>query len=346
MENKRQKKQSDRATISDVARLAGVSKTTISRYLSGKYHMLSDSTLNRIEKVIAELNYRPNKMARGLKRDRSYLIGMVIADITNPFSTAILRGAEDVCKQRGYSLMVCNTDNDPAKEREYIFMLQSHRIDGLIINTTGRNNKFLQELATEKTAVVLVDRKVPELGFDTVTLDNEQAMAAGVNHLLARGYKHIALFSESIAGVSSREERVRTFQNMLSDREVSAEVHEIDLRELREFSLLLDEFFQKAPKGKRAVFAANGVILLKTIHLIQEKGIEIGKDVAVLGFDDMEWAPLIGPGITTLAQPTYEMGVTAMKRVLERIDGDRSPAQNIAFSGQLLVRGSAPEVRD
>lgn len=271
---------------------------------------------------------------------------MVIADITNPFSTAILRGAEDVCKQRGYSLMVCNTDNDPAKEREYIFMLQSHRIDGLIINTTGRNNKFLQELATEKTAVVLVDRKVPELGFDTVTLDNEQAMAAGVNHLLARGYKHIALFSESIAGVSSREERVRTFQNMLSDREVSAEVHEIDLRELREFSLLLDEFFQKAPKGKRAVFAANGVILLKTIHLIQEKGIEIGKDVAVLGFDDMEWAPLIGPGITTLAQPTYEMGVTAMKRVLERIDGDRSPAQNIAFSGQLLVRGSTPEVRD
>jgi LacI family kdg operon repressor len=346
MEKNRRKKKSDRATITDVAKLAGVSKTTISRFLSGQYHILSESTLNRIQKAITELNYRPNKMARGLKRDCSYLIGMVIADITNPFSTAILRGAEDVCKQRGYSLMVCNTDNDPAKEREYIFMLQSHRIDGLIINTTGRNNHFLQELAKERTAVVLVDRKVPELGFDTVTLDNEQAMAAGVNHLLGRGYEHIALFSEPIEGVSSRQERAHTFRNILSNHGVPAEVHEVDLRNLHDFSLKLDAFFRKAPKGKRAVFAANGVILLKMIHLIQEKGIEIPNCVAVLGFDDMEWAPLIRPGITTLAQPTYEIGKTAMKRVLERIDGDKSPAQNIAFSGQLIVRGSTPAVKE
>jgi LacI family kdg operon repressor len=100
------KKRTDRVTINDVARLAGVSKTTVSRYLSGQYHILSDSTKTRIKEAIEQLNYRPNQMARGLKRDRSYLIGMIVADITNPYSTAVLRGAEDVCKQKGYSILV------------------------------------------------------------------------------------------------------------------------------------------------------------------------------------------------------------------------------------------------
>ena len=120
---------SAKVTIYDVAREAVVSKTSVSRYLGGRYNELSDKTKKKIEETIKRMSYRPNTMARGLKLGQSHLIGMIVADITNPYSTAILRGAEDLCNQNGYSLMICNTDNNPVKELEYIKMLQSHRIE-------------------------------------------------------------------------------------------------------------------------------------------------------------------------------------------------------------------------
>ncbi|MFC7441793.1 LacI family DNA-binding transcriptional regulator [Laceyella putida] len=340
------KKQTERVTIIDVARVAGVSKTTVSRYLSGQYHVLSENTKHRIEKAIQQLNYRPNQMARGLKGDRSYLIGMVVADITNPFSTAILRGAEDVCKKKGYSLMVCNTDNDPAKERDYIFMLQSHRIDGLLINTTGHNNEFLRELANDRIPVVLVDRKVPELGFDTIGLDNEQATGEAVHFILHQGYGQVAFFSEPLAGVSSRQERAAVFARVLNQCGYpDHHLYEVDLQSPEQLNDALDSFLKRTEGRKRAIFAANGVVMLKLIRSLQLKKLSIPEDLAVMGFDDFEWAPLIAPGITTIAQPTYQIGVTAMERIFQRLDGDDSPAQNIAFAGKLIVRGSTPPVK-
>lgn len=339
------KKQTERVTIIDVARAAGVSKTTVSRYLSGQYYALSESTRAKIKEVIEQLHYRPNQMARGLKRDRSYLIGMVVADITNPYSTAVLRGAEDVCKKKGYSMMICNTDNDPAKEREYIFMLQSHRIDGLVINTTGHNNEFLRELANDRIPVVLVDRKVPELGFDTIGLDNEQATKEVLHFILKQGYKRIALFSEPLAGISSRQERATVFTSVLTQYGYAHDLYEVDLHSPEQLNKKLDHFLKQTEGNKRAILAANGVVMLKLIRTLQLKGIKIPEDLAVAGFDDTEWTPLIGSGITTIAQPTYQIGVTAMERVFQRLEGDTSPAQNIAFSGKLIVRGSTPPVQ-
>ncbi|SFJ71610.1 LacI family DNA-binding transcriptional regulator [Thermoflavimicrobium dichotomicum] len=339
------KKQTDRVTITDVARVAGVSKTTVSRYLGGQYHVLSESTQARIKEAIEQLNYRPNQMARGLKRDRSYLIGMVMADISNPYSTAVLRGAEDVCKQKGYSILVCNTDNDPAKEREYILMLQSHRIDGLLINTTGKNNDFLRELANDCTPVVLIDRKVPVLGFDTVGLDNEQATSEAIHFLLNRGYKRIAYVSEPIAGVSSRRERAAVFTALADQYGYSADdLYEVNLQSPERLSEVLDHFLQRTQGEKPVIFAANGVVLLKLIRALQSKGISVPEDVAVISFDDTEWAALIGSGITAIAQPTYQIGMTAMERIFQRMEGDGSPAQNIAFAGKLIIRGSTPPV--
>ncbi|MBA4493185.1 LacI family DNA-binding transcriptional regulator [Paenactinomyces guangxiensis] len=340
------KKLTERVTITDVAHTAGVSKTTVSRYLSGQYHILSENARNRIQEAIRELNYRPNQMARGLKQDRSYLIGMVIADITNPFSTAILRGAEDVCKQRGYSIMVCNTDNDPAKEREYIFMLQSRRIDGLLINTTGRNNQFLRQLAEEHTAIVLVDRKVPELGLDTVGVDNELSTKEAIRFMINRGYEQIAFFTEPLEGVSTRQERANAFKDILIQYGFPvADLYEADLQQAEPLLKQLERFLESSREGKRAIFAANGVILLKLIHALKHKGLRIPDDVAIAGFDEMEWTDLIGPGITTVSQPTYQIGVTAMERIFRRLEGDHSPSQNIAFAGKLIIRGSTPSVK-
>lgn len=334
-----------KAIIDDVAILAGVSKTTVSRYLSGKYDMLAGETRKNIEHAIKELDYHPNQMAQGLKGNRSNLIGMVMADITNPFSTGILRGAEDVCKKNNYSIMVCNTDNDPAKEREYIFMLQSHRIDGLIITTTGHNNEFLYQLASDNTPVVLVDREVPELEFDTVVTDNAKGTSDGITFLINQGYKNIGFFTEPMDGISSRFERVNTFRDMLSRQskmDVCGEVYEIDFNKLEQVQQKLDMYLASSKGTPRAIFAANGVIMLKLILLLQQKSLKIPADIAVAGFDNLDWAPAIGEGITTIAQATYELGAIAMERVLKRIEGDKSLPEKIKLPPKLIIRGSTP----
>jgi len=332
-----------KSIIDDVANLAGVSKTTVSRYLSGKYDMLALETRKNIEHAIKELDYHPNKMAQGLKVNRSNLIGMIIPDIANPFCTGILRGAESVCKKNNYSIVVCNTDNDPAKEREYIFMLQSHRIDGLIITTTGQNSEFLYKLAADHTPIVLVDREVPELEFDTVVTDNAKGTLDGITFLLDQGYKHIGFFTESLHWVSSRLERATAFRDIFSNQnklDVYGEVYEIDFNDNDQVQRKLDMFLTSSKGTPRAIFASNGVIMLKIILLLQQKGLKIPDDVAVSGFDDLDWSPAIGGGITTISQPTYELGVIAMERVLKRIVGENSLPQKIQLPASLIIRGS------
>lgn len=334
-------KNTKRAKIDDVAKLAGVSKSTVSRYLGGKYDMLAVDTKKRIEEAIEALGYRPNQMAQGLKRNKSYLIGMVMADISNPFSIAILRGAEDTCRKHSYSMVVCNTDNDAAREREYIFMLQSHRIDGLIINSTGQNNEFLHELANDQTPIVLVDRKVPELRLDTVTVDNISATSEAVEYLLRQGYEKIGFFSEPIDGVSSRLERMAAFKSILH-QEGQQDVYIVDLKREGQLDEKLEEFLEDSKGKSRVIFAVNGVIMLKIISLLQKRGLKIPEDVSIAGFDNLEWTPLIGSGITVIEQPTYELGVTAMERILKRIEGDKSIHQGIQLPCALITRGSTP----
>lgn len=334
-----------RAKIDDVAKLAGVSKSTVSRYLGGKYDKLALDTKKRIEEAISTLGYRPNQMAQGLKRNKSCLIGMVMADISNPFSTAILRGAEDTCRKQSYSMVVCNTDNDAAREREYIFMLQSHRIDGLIINSTGKNNEFLHELVNDEIPIVLVDRKVPELKLDTITVDNISATSEAINYLLNQGYERIGFFSEPIDGISSRLERMVAFKSILhQDRtnDAQQDVYIVDLKRGEQLEEKLETFLEDSKGKSRVIFGVNGVIMLKIIAALQKRGLRIPEDISIAGFDNLEWTPLIGSGITVIEQPTYEIGVTAMERVLRRIEGDKSIHQNIQLPCTLITRGSTP----
>ncbi|RIV16803.1 LacI family DNA-binding transcriptional regulator [Alicyclobacillaceae bacterium I2511] len=331
-----------RPTISDVARTAGVSKTTISRFLNGNVEVLAEGTRQKIVRAIADLQYQPSRTARSLKDGRSFLIGMIVADITNPYTTAILRGAENICKPNGYSLLVCNTDNDPLKERDYIFMLQSHQIDGLIIATTGHNNEFLERLAGNEIPVVLVDRKIPELHFDTVSVDNQTATQQALFYLLDQGYERIAFFTEPVYGVSSREERMSAFQAVLRSygHPSVADVFQVNLKNPVELEASLRGFLESSAGYHRIVFAVNAVMLLHIELLAQQLGIQIPKDLSLIGFDNPDWAPLLG--ITVIAQPTYQIGVTAMERVLLRLQQGPLRPSDFRLPGTLIVRDSTP----
>ena len=333
-------------TITDVASRAGVSKSTVSRFLNGRYDCMSTQTKERIERVIHETGYRPNAVARSLKQKKTHTIGAIIANILNPFSTSIIRGIEDTCKQSGFNLMLCNADDDPVKEKEYIEMLMSKQTDGLIINTTGCNNDLMKNV-NRQMPVVLIDRKVPELNIDTVTADSFEGASLAVKYLIDLGHRDIAMFALPFRDISPRRERVEGYKQALADGGI------LFRPELLVETKPSDEEVQEAlrallalEKGRpTAVFGVNNLITMSLIKALKKLEIAVPRDLAVIGFDDWEWAPLLEPPITVIAQPAYEMGAKAATLLIKRIKVRKLPKKPtlIVYQPQLIARRSCGE---
>ncbi|KAB0488497.1 transcriptional regulator, LacI family [Pseudomonas reinekei] len=328
--------QRSRVTMLDVAEHAKVSKASVSRFIGEDRALLSDAIARRIEQSIAELGYRPNQMARGLKRGRTRLIGMLVADIRNPYSIAVMHGVETSCRQHGYSLVVCNTDRDDEQERQHLALLRSYNIEGLIVNTLGHHRDELHELHREMP-LVLVDRKVANLESDMVGLNNPQAIDMALNHLEERGYRDVLLVTEPVDGTSSRIERVSRFKAQIEQRPALRGSH---IETGSDLNAHLKTFLDTPGPGPKALFCANGIAALASTHALRELGCNLFEDVGLIALDDLDWYPLVGSGITALAQPTTEIGASAFECLLKRLRGDNGPVRTLDFSAQLVVRGS------
>ncbi|MFI8740938.1 LacI family DNA-binding transcriptional regulator [Stutzerimonas zhaodongensis] len=328
--------QRSRVTMLDVAERAGVSKASVSRFIGEDRDLLSDEIARRIEQAIAELGYRPNQMARGLKRGRTRLIGMLVADIRNPYSIAVMHGVETACRRHGYSLVVCNTDRDDEQERQHLALLRAYNIEGLIVNTLGHHRDELLELHQEMP-LVLVDRKVDRLDSDLVGLDNPAAVDMALDHLEQRGYRDLLLVTEPVDGTSSRIERVERFNASIEQRPAlrGAVVETSD-----RFAARIETFLAGPDYGPKALFCANGVAALATTQALRELGCNLFDDVGLLALDDLDWYPLVGSGISALAQPTTEIGASAFDCLLKRLRGDSGPARTLDFPARLIERGS------
>lgn len=318
-----------RVTMLDVARLAGVSKASVSRFIGDDKALLSDAIAERIEQAIERLGYRPNQMARGLKRGRTRLIGMLVADIRNPYSIAVMHGVETACRRHGYSLVVCNTDRDPEQERLQLAALRSYNVEGLIVNTLGQHLDALRDTQRE-LPMVLIDRKVEQLPGDLVGLDNADAVRQAVEHLHARGYRDLALVSEPIDQTSSRVERLRAFRALVAKPTL--------LETGGDFTARLHAFLNTPGSGPKALFCANGVAALACSLALGE-----ADPVGLIALDDLDWYPLFRGGITALAQPTQAIGERAFDCLLQRLCGSTAAPQTIGFNARLIVRGSTPE---
>ncbi|ROM33198.1 transcriptional regulator [Pseudomonas poae] len=326
--------QRSRVTMLDVAERAGVSKASVSRFIGDDRALLSDAIALRIEQAIDELGYRPNQMARGLKRGRTRLIGMLVADIRNPYSIAVMHGVETACRQHGYSLVVCNTDRDDEQERQHLAALRSYNIEGLIVNTLGHHLDQLLELQREMP-LVLVDRKVEPLHSDLVGLDNPAAVHMALEHLQQQGYRDVLLVSEAADGTSSRLERQASF-NAEIDRRPGLTGKVLELDDALEKTL---QAFLAKP-GPKALFCANGVAALACTRALKTLGCNLFDDVGLIALDDLDWYPLVGSGITALAQPTEAIGASAFDCLLKRLRGDTQPTRTLDFLPELIVRGS------
>jgi len=337
-----------RPTIADVAAEAGVSKATVSRYFNHRERLLSPDIAARVEAAIAKLAYVPSPMAQALSHGRSRLIGLVVADITNPYSVAVLRGAEKACQEAGYLVMLFNLGNDRERERAAIDALASYQVDGFILNTLGQGDGQADLHTLHGKPAVLVDRRHAGLAADFVSLDNEGAMRDACMHLVQQGWHHLLYITQPLLGVSSRIERTAAFRACLAAQGAEAALVRGEVLELaaEQGDEVLDQALaglrQRAGPGERcAVVAGNSVVTLRVAAAVSRMGWTFGQELGFVGFDDPEWAPLIRPGLSTVAQPTDAIGHRAAQCLLDRLGGLQGPPRESLLPGQLMVRGSS-----
>ncbi len=332
-------------TIDQVAQRAGVSKTTISRYLNQRYDILGKETKERIRQVIEELDYTPSRIAQGLRAKNSRMIGCLVSDISNPFSSIIVQGINSVCVEQGYQILLIDSGDDPKREQDGIVRLLESRVDGLIVNTTGGNDPFLRKLAEEGTKVVLVDRQLMEpSSIDSVASEASQSTYECIAMLHGMGYQRVAFFTQGNETIRPRVLRYEGYCRAMEECYGMAgdwDVYQFDIHSDSQCEQQLRAFREAYPGERIALFAVNGVTMMRILKGIQRLGYAMGAEFGVAGFDDWEWASLVSPGITTVAQNSWKVGERAAQLIIERIEerGADTVVQE-ELPNTLMVRGS------
>lgn len=326
------------ASIKDVADVAGVSTATVSRVLTNKPHIRPELRA-RVQAAVAQLNYRPNLVARNLRSNRSNTIGLIVSDIRNPFFTAISRAVEDAAYERGFNVLLCNTDEDPHKEAMYLNVMRDENVAGIIFSPTRQTVARFGDLQLN-VPTVLVDRALKRGDVDAVLLDNVVAAYTLTRHVLAQSYTRIgALFSDTI---TTGPERQRGYEEALRDHgfaPVADLVKHVPPRIETGRSATLELLALPVPPD--AIIASNSLLAAGALQAIHQRVLRVPDDVALVGFDDTTWASLVQPQMTVLAQPTDEIGRTATALLLERIADPQRPIRKIVLQGQLRIRDSS-----
>lgn len=330
-----------RITIKDIAKEAGVSETTVSRFLNKKFEYMGYDTRLKIEKVVKELNYRPSNIARSLKSNKSKLLGAVIADIENPFSNIIIKGLIDRANALGYSLMVSISNNSIERENEGIRTFIDNGVEGLIVNTVTDSETLLKEVS-ETTPVLLIDRNINNLDVDLVTSNNYELGSELLTHLIESGYKKIGFFSEEMKNNSVRQIRHQAFIESTKDVEgIEAETFIIDREKPEQTIKLLERFLDS--ETPPVIVAGNGLIQLALLKVLKEIDFEFREDYGFCGFDDWDWSTVVGKdGITSISQNSYSLGTESIDILHKRITNklkDKEPILK-TIKGKLVVRGS------
>jgi LacI family transcriptional regulator len=328
------------STINDVARLAGVSITTVSHVINGT-RFVSDELRQRVSDAMQTLNYQPNSLARGLRMGLSKSIGLIIPDNSNLFFAEIARAIEDAGYKHGYSVILCNTDDDPQKEDAYVNVLRAKQVDGVIFISAGGLSQGLNRLLDAHVPVVVIDRQIADIAADIVLIDNLQGGYQAVQHLIQTGHKRIAC----IAGPSDltpSSQRLVGYQRALQDAGLPCDERLLergDFHAASGYTATL-RLMQNKPRPT-AIFACNDMMAIGALHATYVLKIRVPDDVALVGFDDVELASYVYPPLTSVAQPKQEIGKMAVDLILERIHSPMAPSRTMVMSPSLMVRLSS-----
>jgi LacI family transcriptional regulator len=325
--------------IQDVARHAGVSAATVSRVLNGRATVNAELAA-RVQEAVQELGYRPNGVARNLRRRQTTLWAVLISDIGNPFFTSMVRGVEDVGRHYGYSVVLCNTDENPAREAEYIAVALSDNMAGVIISPAD-DTTDISALVAAGTAVVTIDRELADTDVDAVLVDNEKGAEQATSHLIESGFRRVACITGP-RRTSTAMRRLRGYQRALKSHGLPQDkslVRHADFREDGGYSAmaaLLDDGVEMD-----AIFAANNLMTVGAVECLIERGVDIPGQIGVIGFDDIPWARLSRPPLSTVSQPTYELGRAAAQLLSDRIENPSRPSTRMMLQTELHARESS-----
>ncbi|MFJ9386407.1 LacI family DNA-binding transcriptional regulator [Peribacillus sp. NPDC101481] len=330
-----------KTTISDVAEKAGVSKSTVSQYINQRFRYMSAETKNRIEQVIQELDFRPNDNARNLKVKKTKVIGILVANILHTLSTEIIRTVEEQLQQHGMKVFICDSADDPEKEKEYLDLLVSTQVDGIIIFPVGNDFKVYNYLIDHSIPMVFVDRLVDGVTSDSVLLDNHAAIFLAVSMLAEKGHENIAFLTLPIdIPITPRLERIEGFKKAMASHKL--EVREDDIHSLprNRIQEKLAQIFD-AEKPPTAIVAGNDLVLREILSYLKKQKISIPGEVAIVSIDDVAYTEFYEPSITTIGQPIQQMGIKTAELLLNRItNSDQTPYITYRFAPELIVRSS------
>jgi LacI family transcriptional regulator len=326
-------------TIKDVAIRAEVSVATVSAVLNANKYV-SPLLAQRVRESITALGYERNSLAQGLKTQTSHTIGLIISDITNPFFTSIVRGVEDVANAQNFSLILGNTDENHEKEMSYLNLLENKRADGLIIALTKGNHDYLRTWPRQHLPLVSIDRTLFEAGIDAVLVDNVAGARQAVEHLIGLHHRRIGIVT-GIPGITTTEERLRGYKQALAAHTIPFDpilVAEANSRIDGGEQATLHILSQAA--RPTALFVMNGLMVIGALQAINKLGLRCPQDIALVGFDNLEWAPVVYPRLTTVSQPTYEIGQQAAQLLFERMKNRQGAPREIRLAPTLIIRES------
>lgn len=337
------------STIKDVATLAQVSTTTVSHVINNT-RKVNEDTRKRVEVAMRQLDFHPNALARSLRSGSSKTIGLIIPDIANLFFAEAARYIEDYGKNAGYSVILCNADNNPQKEASYVKVLIEKMVDGIIFISTGDSARNLKRLQTNNVPVVIADRDLSENLVDTVMVNNHQGGRLATEYLISLGHKRIGCISGPIGlGVSSQ--RTHAFHATMKQHSLSvpsAYYAEGDFG-FESGESCMRQMLARGAKPT-AVFVGNDMMAFGAIRAIEDAGLKVPEDVSVIGFDDIPLAKTYSPPLTTIAQPIKKVAKETVELLVKRIEknrnGNASTAayQKIVLDVKLVERKSCRKV--
>lgn len=333
-------------TIYDVAKEAGVSIATVSNVINGKGNV-GKKKREEIFKVMDRLQYKPSVIASALMGKKTYTLGLLIPDVSNPFFSEIARAVEDMAHAEGYSVIVCSTDNKDERIEKYIRLLEQKSVDGILIGTGVENANIVAQLSENAVPIVMIARETPDIAVHSVLTDDFKGGALAAGHLLGFGHENLAILSENVK-VSSSLERVRGFRfalfeagRTLGDEQIVACRSAIEDGKSATARLLGEA------DPPTAIFCCNDMLAIGALQAAKERGLRVPEQLSVVGFDDTILSTVTSPTLTTIAQPTGEMAKLAFGLLVSASDNAADAIrQRIVMQPELVVRestGPAPQ---
>ncbi|PXV86902.1 LacI family transcriptional regulator [Lachnotalea glycerini] len=329
--------------INDIAKLAGVSKSTVSRVINNKQEGMSEETRNKISKIIEEVGYIPNSMARSITVSETKIIGVIIPDVENPFFSQIVRGIEDYAVKKGYTVFLCNSDFNRKKEQNYLYSLLEKRVDGIILNTSGELDSVrLRELLYKsKLPIIVMDRKTNDfMNYPGVFINNEQAAYEGVSYLINKGNKNIVYLGGE-KSVYTVQERYKGYLRAMGNAGLGIGKNSISYGKLS-----IESGYERTCKLLEekadidAIFASADVIAIGALKAAREYQIQIPDQIEIMGFDNINLCDIVTPTLSTVGQPIYKIGEKSAKMLIDSIHNKDKVFEDVYLQTKLIIRQS------